>query len=116
MTGAEMVRVARARSGLTLRAFSKFTGVSLSHLTAIEHNRRSLTETQAAALARVLKESEVLWVEVAINDRLRACNLKMHASVQTREEETLCTCGHTDGYHSLSGICRCCNCHTFKAV
>ena len=50
--------------------FSKKLGVSQSYLCDLENNRKIVSPKKAAEFARILEDSEILFVTLAIDDML----------------------------------------------
>lgn len=71
----------RESEGATLADFSRRLGVSRSHLSDLEHGRRTLGLQRAAEFARALGHHEAQFVRLALQDQIRGAGLKLRVEV-----------------------------------
>src|SRR5689334_14982262 len=61
----------RESDGESLSEFSEWLGISRTHLSDIEHGRRSVSLERAAKFAEVLGQSQAQFVRLALQDQVR---------------------------------------------
>lgn len=71
----------RLAEELSQKEFAKVLGISQASLCDLEKGRRIPSPERAAGIARKLKESESFWVQLALQDHLNDCGLKLKVSV-----------------------------------
>jgi transcriptional regulator with XRE-family HTH domain len=71
----------RESEGESLADFADRLGISRSHLSDLEHGRRSLSLQRAAAFARALGHHEAQFVRLALQDQIRDAGLKLRVDV-----------------------------------
>ena len=71
----------RESEGESLAEFSQRLGISRSHLSDIEHGRRSVSVERAARFAEALGQHQAQLVRLAIQDQLRAAGLKLQIEI-----------------------------------
>src|SRR5688572_10982752 len=71
----------RESDGQSLAEFAERLGVSRSHLSDLEHGRRSLSLQRASAFARALGHHEAQFVRLALQDQIRVAGLKLRVDV-----------------------------------
>ncbi len=65
----------------SLAVFAERLGVSRSHLSDIEHGRRSVSPERASRFAQALGQSEAQFVRLALQDQVRSAGLKLRVDV-----------------------------------
>lgn len=71
----------RKTEGESLASFAKRLGISRSHLSDIEHGRRSVSLERAARFATALEQSQSQFVRLALQDQVRDAGLKLRVDV-----------------------------------
>lgn len=71
----------RKSEGESLAEFAHRLGISRSHLSDLEHGRRSLSLQRAASFARALGHHEAQFVRLALQDQIRDAGLKLRVDV-----------------------------------
>ena len=71
----------RESEGESLAQFAERLGISRTHLSDIEHGRRSPSLQRAAQFARALEHSEAQFVRLALQDQVRDAGLKLKVEV-----------------------------------
>lgn len=71
----------RESEGESLAQSARRLGVSRSHLSDLEHGRRSLSLQRAAQFARALGQNEAQFVRLALQDQVRDAGLKLRVEV-----------------------------------
>lgn len=71
----------RQSDGKSLAEFSELLGVSRTHLSDIEHGRRSVSLERAASFALALKQNQAQFVRLALQDQVRDAGLKLRVDV-----------------------------------
>ncbi len=71
----------RESEGESLAQFSERLGVSRSHLSDIEHGRRSVSLERAARFAEALGQHQAQFVRLALQDQVREAGLKLRVDV-----------------------------------
>jgi transcriptional regulator with XRE-family HTH domain len=71
----------RESEGESLAEFGQRLGVSRSHLSDLEHGRRSLSLQRASEFARALGHHEAQFVRLALQDQIREAGLKLRVDV-----------------------------------
>ncbi len=71
----------RENEGESLSVFAERLGVSRTHLSDIEHGRRSVSLRRAADFARALGQHEAQFVRLALQDQVREAGLKLRVDV-----------------------------------
>ena len=71
----------RETEGESLAQFAQRLGISRSHLSDIEHGRRSLSLQRAAEFALALRQNEAQFVRLALQDQIRQAGLKLRVEV-----------------------------------
>lgn len=66
---------------LSLAAFAERLGVSRTHLSDIEHGRRSVSLLRASEFAAALGYSQAQFVRLALQDQVRDAGLKLKVDV-----------------------------------
>jgi transcriptional regulator with XRE-family HTH domain len=72
----------REAEGESLAQFSERLGVSRSHLSDIEHGRRSVSLERAAKFAAALGQHQAQFVRLALQDQVREAGLKLRVDVR----------------------------------
>lgn len=65
----------------SLAQFAQRLGISRSHLSDLEHGRRSLSLQRASEFARALGQNEAQFVRLALQDQVRDAGLKLRVEV-----------------------------------
>ena len=71
----------REGEGESLSQFSEKLGISRTHLSDIEHGRRSVSLERAAQFAEALGYSQTHFVRLALQDQVRDAGLKLRVDV-----------------------------------
>ena len=71
----------RESEGESLAQFAQRLGVSRTHLSDIEHGRRSLSLERAAQFAAALGHNQAQFVRLALQDQVREAGLKLRVAV-----------------------------------
>ena len=71
----------RESEGESLAQFAQRLGVSRTHLSDIEHGRRSLSLERAAQFAAALGHNQAQFVRLALQDLVREAGLKLRVAV-----------------------------------
>ena len=71
----------RESEGESLAQFAQRLDVSRTHLSDIEHGRRSLSLERAAQFAAALGHNQAQFVRLALQDQVREAGLKLRVSV-----------------------------------
>lgn len=71
----------RESEGESLSQFAQRLGISRSHLSDIEHGRRSPSLQRASEFARALGHHEAQFVRLALQDQVREAGLKLRVEV-----------------------------------
>ena len=71
----------RESEGESLAQFSERLGVSRTHLSDIEHGRRSVSLERAAQFAATLGQHQAQFVRLALQDQVREAGLKLRVDV-----------------------------------
>jgi transcriptional regulator with XRE-family HTH domain len=71
----------RESDGKSLSEFSERLGISRTHLSDIEHGRRSVSLERAAKFAEALGQSQAQFVRLALQDQVRDAGLKLRVDV-----------------------------------
>jgi antitoxin HigA-1 len=71
----------RESDGKSLSEFSEQLGISRTHLSDIEHGRRSVSLERAAKFAESLRQSQAQFVRLALQDQVREAGLKLRVDV-----------------------------------
>jgi transcriptional regulator with XRE-family HTH domain len=79
-----MVRLARARLGVTLAYVSQRAGCSTSFVSDVEHDRRSVSPAVAVRLAKALSHSPERFVERVLQDWLDGAGVALDVRVEAR--------------------------------
>jgi transcriptional regulator with XRE-family HTH domain len=79
-----MVRLARAKLGVTLAYVSRRAGCSTSFVSDVEHDRRSVSPAAAVRLAKALSHSPERFVERLLQDWLDGAGVALDARVEAR--------------------------------
>ncbi len=82
MTMAMCLRSLRENDEISQSDFSKKLGISRANLCDIEKGRKLVSPERAAAFAKILGFSETFFVQIALEDSLRAAN--MHYRVELK--------------------------------
>jgi transcriptional regulator with XRE-family HTH domain len=72
----------RESEGESLAEFAQRLGISRSHLSDLEHGRRSLSLQRAAEFARALGQHQAQFVRLALQDEVREAGLKLRVEVK----------------------------------
>ena len=81
LTLGKAIRAIREGEEETLATFAKRLGVSSTHLSDVEHERRVVSAERAAAWARALGYHEGQFVELALQAEIDALGLKLKVTV-----------------------------------
>lgn len=76
MTMAMLLRSFRTSQEISQIDFAKKLKISKANLCDIEKGRKLVGMERAAKFAKLLKDSELLYVQIALEDQLRAAHLK----------------------------------------
>jgi transcriptional regulator with XRE-family HTH domain len=71
----------REGDGESLTQFAQRLGISRSHLSDIEHGRRSVSLERAAEFALALGHHQAQFVRLALQDQVRNAGLKLRVDV-----------------------------------
>jgi transcriptional regulator with XRE-family HTH domain len=71
----------RESEGESLAQFAQRLGVSRSHLSDLEHGRRTLSLQRASEFAHALGQNEAQFVRLALQDQVRDAGLKLRVEV-----------------------------------
>ena len=71
----------RVSDGESLAQFSERLGISRTHLSDIEHGRRSVSLERAAQFAETLGQHQAQFVRLALQDQVRDAGLKLRVDV-----------------------------------
>ena len=71
----------RESEGESLSTFAQRLGVSRSHLSDIEHGRRSVSLQRASEFARALGYHQAHFVRLTLQDQVRDAGLKLRVDV-----------------------------------
>ena len=71
----------REAEGESLAQFAQRLGISRSHLSDIEHGRRSVSLERAARFASALGHHQAQFVRLALQDQVRDAGLKLRVDV-----------------------------------
>lgn len=71
----------RESDGKSLSEFSERLSISRTHLSDIEHGRRSVSLERAATFATALGQSQAQFVRLALQDQVREAGLKLRVDV-----------------------------------
>jgi transcriptional regulator with XRE-family HTH domain len=71
----------RETEGESLASFSERLEISRSHLSDVEHGRRSVSPERAARFAKALGQSQAQFVRLALQDQVRSAGLKFRVDV-----------------------------------
>lgn len=71
----------RESAGESLSKFAEKLGISRTHLSDIEHGRRSVSLERAAQFAIALKHNQAQFVRLALQDQVREAGLKLRVDV-----------------------------------
>lgn len=71
----------RESEGESLAAFAARLDISRTHLSDIEHGRRTVSPERAARFARALRHSEAQFVRLSLQDQVRGAGLKFRVDV-----------------------------------
>ncbi len=75
----ESIRLADSISQVT---FAKKLGISQAHLSQIEKGIKSVSPERAKKFAKILKYSEVTFVELALRDQFKKAGIKMNIHLE----------------------------------
>ena len=71
----------RESEGESLAQFASRLGISRTHLSDIEHGRRSVSLHRASEFARALRHNQAQFVRLALQDQVRDAGLKLKVDV-----------------------------------
>lgn len=71
----------REGDGESLAEFAERLSISRTHLSDIEHGRRSVSLERAAKFAAALDQSQAQFVRLALQDQVRDAGLKLRVDV-----------------------------------
>lgn len=71
----------RESEGESLGQFADKLGISRTHLSDIEHGRRSVSLERAAQFAVALGQNQAQFVRLALQDQVRDAGLKLRVDV-----------------------------------
>ena len=72
----------RVGEGLSQAAFAQKLGLSRQYLCDVEKGRRPVSPEQAARFARAFGHPPAVLVQLALQDAVRACGLKLKVTVE----------------------------------
>ncbi|HEY4158841.1 MAG TPA: helix-turn-helix transcriptional regulator [Polyangiaceae bacterium] len=72
----------RESDGESLALFAERLGISRSHLSDIEHGRRSVSLQKASEFALALGHHQAQFVRLALQDQVRGAGLKLRVDVR----------------------------------
>ncbi len=78
----EAVESLRARDEITQAALAKKIGISRQYLCDVEKGRRLVSPEQAARFAKAFGHPPSLFVQLALQDSVRASGLKLRVAVE----------------------------------
>ena len=81
LTFGQALAAIRLADELSLAAFAERLGISRTHLSDIEHGRRSVSLQRASEFATLLGYSEAHFVRLALQDQVRDAGLKLKVDV-----------------------------------
>jgi antitoxin HigA-1 len=81
LTFGQALATIRLADELSLATFAERLGVSRTHLSDIEHGRRSVSLLRASEFATALGHSEAQFVRLALQDQVRDAGLKLKVDV-----------------------------------
>lgn len=81
LTLADALSALRQADGQSLQQFATRLGISRTHLSDIEHGRRSVSLERAAAFAKALRHNQAQFVRLALQDQVRDAGLKLRVDV-----------------------------------
>lgn len=82
MTMAKLLRSHRVSEEINQVDFAKTLKISKANLCDIEKGRKLVSLERAAKFAKLLKDSEMLYVKIAMDDQLRAAHLKYEVFIK----------------------------------
>ena len=82
LTIGKIIRAYRLGWELTQIQFAKKIGISVQNLCDIEKGRQRVSPEKASKIAKKIGYSEIVMVECAINEQLKACKLEYTASLK----------------------------------
>jgi antitoxin HigA-1 len=65
----------------SLAVFAERLSISRTHLSDIEHGRRSVSPERASRFAKALKQNEAQFVRLALQDQIRSAGLRLRVDV-----------------------------------
>jgi antitoxin HigA-1 len=65
----------------SLADFAERLSISRSHLSDIEHGRRTVSPERASRFAKALKQNEAQFVRLALQDQIRSAGLRLRVDV-----------------------------------
>jgi transcriptional regulator with XRE-family HTH domain len=65
----------------SLAVFAERLAISRTHLSDIEHGRRSVSPERASRFAKALKQNEAQFVRLALQDQIRSAGLQLRVDV-----------------------------------
>ena len=65
----------------SLAVFSERLSISRTHLSDIEHGRRSVSPERASRFAKALRQNEAQFVRLALQDQIRSAGLRLRVDV-----------------------------------
>lgn len=82
LTMAKLLRSYRTRMDISQVNFAKKLKISKANLCDIEKGRKLISIERAAKFAKILKDIELLYVQVALDDQLRAACLNYEVQLK----------------------------------
>lgn len=81
LTFGKLIEAYRLSEGLSQTVFAKKLKISQASLCDLEKGRKIPSAERAAKIAKVLKEPESFWIQIALQDQLRQSGLDFIVSV-----------------------------------
>lgn len=81
LTFGKLIEAYRLAAGLSQTAFAKKLKISQASLCDLEKGRKIPSAERAAKVAKILKEPENYWIQIALQDQLRQSGLDFVVSV-----------------------------------
>lgn len=82
LTIGKVLRAMRLGEEQTQAEFARLLKISRSHLNDIEKGNKAVSPERAARFAKILKHSEVFFVEIALQSALDQAGLKLKVAVR----------------------------------
>lgn len=81
LTFSKLIEAYRLAEGLSQKAFAKRLRMSQASLCDLEKGRKIPSAERASKIAKILKEPETYWIQLALQDQLRHSGLDFVVSV-----------------------------------